>query len=121
MDLERDSAIVKVVSEGHGWRTTTDINYQQTSGVWLPREWTRKATFEGKPRLCDQVEVKTAAVSPPITDKDFTFEPTLGMYVQDEMYSRNSKDGQLTGSSKYYRLETDGRRTELNEYLYPLR
>ncbi len=121
VDVERDSAIVKAISYGHGTQGTTEIEYQQTPGGWLPSAWTREARRQRKPtQPTDKIKVKFVSVFPPVTDQDFTFEPTSGMYVQDQQYFLNPKDGQLTSSSKYYRLEADGRRTELNECLYPL-
>ncbi len=121
VDVERDSAIVKIISDGYACQVTTEIAYQQTPGGWLPSAWTREASCQRKrTQPTDKIKVKSVSVFPPVTDQNFTFEPTPGMYVQDEEYFLKPKDGQLTGSSKYYRIEADGRRTELNERLWPL-
>ena len=42
------------------------------------------------------------------------------MYVKDERYLLDTETGQWKSDVANYRLETDGRKTELNENLIPL-
>ena len=121
VDLERDSAIVKMVlKEQMAPRIVCEIQYQETSGGWLPRSWSRTEFLQGKMENSERIEVERIDILPPISDQDFVLEATPGMYVKNERYLLDTETGRLKSDVANYRLETDGRKTELNANLIPL-
>ena len=123
VDTERDSAIVKMVLKEQMARRVVyeiEIDYQETPGGWLPRSWTRTEFRLGKMVNSERIEVERIDVLPPVSDQDFILEATAGMYVKDERYRLDVETGRLKSDAAHYRLETDGRKTDLNENLIPL-
>ena len=121
VDPARMSAVVKVVWNpgSAALNSTTTIDYHQTPTGWFPKGWKTSHVEDETVVLTEEMAVEVVSVNPVISPADFREDPTRGMYVEDVTYSELAT-GALDSVSNFYRIESDGTRTPLNEKLVPI-
>lgn len=88
IDPARESAVLRQIVYVNGQPIRdSDINYQESSRGWFPRNWTITDRLgNGKTLFWEQMEVKELTFDPAFEDADFKVEIKPGMRVLETEY-----------------------------------
>ena len=114
VDLERDSAIVKITSElNSGYVSISSIQYGLTGGIWLPNHWTT-TTFGNRGMTNHVGSFSVSEVTPlsRIAGESFVQNQSTRMYVWETELSRDPRTRELVVEDSWYRLRADGSKSE---------
>ena len=120
IDLARDAAVTRIVLKDTRPLLKLDMWYQETEVGWLPSKWelTSFSRDETPKERKTTVQVKQIDLDPEMTDRDFENPVSAGMYVLDHFDPGHGSHG-LNVKEDYYRVESGGAKTWLDEYLKP--
>jgi hypothetical protein len=116
VDLEKQSAVERIVIGGDQPRLLAEIVHQHTEAGWLPRSWTFIQFVQSASTLRTDTAVEWIGFDPP---GDAIVSPPRepGLYVE-EMNIISDEHG-LRSERAFFRINARGGITKLDENLYP--
>lgn len=92
-----------------------DVQYQQTDGAWVPKDWTLTSTPKGQVFSIHRLTVQKFELVPNVPESDFTIPVTPGMILMTINYpARGIGLNPDYPANATYQVEPDGTWRELN-------
>jgi hypothetical protein len=105
VDLDMESAVVKVIWNPSNPDSVIDIRYGKTAKGFLVNGWTWSTLVDGQITDSETVKVTAVDLEPPVKNEDFVVPLEPGMFIEDATYFIDDKTKTYKSKSSYYRIE----------------